>query len=195
MQTDRWQGDCSVGQTRLRSSWSDCYSKSPRRPQVRGLSFPGCCPDELDHCRAQVQACSAHRSLPGALGGEGARSWTRAPSLCRPPSATGLRSGCRPHDCSAPCAWGHGARGSPEWCADPRPGRPSEPSEAHPALWGPFALVGEGGSSMPPSLTTQGVTSPATPSVAPSKGPARLKPKPSTQKGDWKTTIWKDGRP
>ena len=70
-----------------------------------------------------------------------------------------------------------------------------EPSEAHPALWGPFALVGEGGSSMPPSLTTQGVTSPATPSVAPSKGPARPKPKPSTQKGDWKTTIWKDGRP
>ena len=65
-----------------------------------------------------------------------------------------------------------------------------------PAIGGPFALVGEGGSAMPPSLTTiQGVTSPANPTVAPSKGPARPKLKPSTQKGDWKATIWKDSRP
>jgi hypothetical protein len=45
-----------------------------------------------------------------------------------------------------------------------------EPYEAHPATWAPFALVGEGDSSMPPSLPTQGVTSPATPR-APSKAP------------------------
>jgi CHAT domain-containing protein len=66
-----------------------------------------------------------------------------------------------------------------------------EAYEAHPALWGPFALVGEGGSS---HLTTQAMTSP-TPLVPPSKGTARQKPKTGKQQNDWKSTIWKDSRP
>ena len=81
-------------------------------------------------------------------------------------------------------------------CSIPPPAVGAPAQGRHPAMGGPFALVGEGASAMPPSLTTtQGVTSPATPSVAPSKGPARPKPKPSTQKGDWKATIWKGSGP
>ena len=62
-----------------------------------------------------------------------------------------------------------------------------EPHEAHPAVWGPFALVGEGGSS---SIVT---SPPAPPAI---KGPARAKAKTGGQKGgDWKSTIWRDSGP
>jgi CHAT domain-containing protein len=65
-----------------------------------------------------------------------------------------------------------------------------QPFEAHPAVWGAFALVGEGGSSS--HIATQSITSPPASSVPPSKGPARAKAKTGAQKdGDWKATIWK----
>ena len=65
-----------------------------------------------------------------------------------------------------------------------------KPYEAHPAIWAPFALVGEGGSSMPLPLATQGIDPAA--KGPPAKGPARAKAKTRKQKtDDWKTTIWK----
>ena len=84
----------------------------------------------------------------------------------------------------------------------PGPAAAAPAQGRHPVMGGPIALVGEGGSSKPPpSVPTQGVTSPpvtsspVTPSVPPSKAPAHAKAKPATQKGDWKSTIWKDSRP
>ena len=71
-----------------------------------------------------------------------------------------------------------------------------EPHEAHPAHWAPFALVGEGGSSMPPELTPQAVSPPAASPAPPSKVRARAKATTGRQKGgDWKGTIWSDRGP
>jgi hypothetical protein len=70
-----------------------------------------------------------------------------------------------------------------------------QPFEAHPAVWGAFALVGEGGASMPTHPTTQSITSPATRSVPLSKGIARAKVKGGRPPNDWKGTIWKDSGP
>jgi len=62
--------------------------------------------------------------------------------------------------------------------------------EAHPSTWGPFALVGEGGSSLPSQLKTQTIA-PQPASTLPSKGSVRAKQ--SRQKNDdWPTTIWKN---
>jgi CHAT domain-containing protein len=62
-----------------------------------------------------------------------------------------------------------------------------QPYEAHPAIWAPFVLVGEGESSMSTPVTTQTITSPT-----PQKGSARARAKPGTPKNsDWRTGIWR----
>ena len=67
-----------------------------------------------------------------------------------------------------------------------------KPYEAHPAVWGPFALVGEGGSSIPTQLITQAIGPGPTSTAPPAKGPSPAKAKTGKQKtDDWKTTIWR----
>ena len=90
--------------------------------------------DRSAHARRSPNASLLCPSLSsGNIGREGARSWTRAPSLCRPPSATGPRSGCRLRGCSAPCVWGPGARGKckksapASWISRAAGSRPTRP--------------------------------------------------------------------
>jgi hypothetical protein len=54
------------------------------------------------------------------------------------------------------------------------------PHEAHPALWAPFVVVGEGGQESKPQ-------SPATKASAPGKQPARQRPATP----DWQVEVWR----
>ena len=70
-------------------------------------------------------------------------------------------------------------------------------AEAHPAMWAPFAVVGEGGAPAA-ALTTQAI-SPEPPTAAkddatPAPSKTKRLTKPSAPKGgDWKGTIWQGG--
>jgi hypothetical protein len=70
-------------------------------------------------------------------------------------------------------------------------------AEAHPAMWAPFAVVGEGGAPAA-ALTTQAITPEPAPSAKDAAAPAMSKTKPSKKPsapkgGDWKGTIWQGG--
>jgi hypothetical protein len=70
-------------------------------------------------------------------------------------------------------------------------------AEAHPALWAPFAVVGEGGAKAA-ALTTQAIPPepPAAAKDAAAPAPSKTKrPKksPAPKGSDWKGTLWQGG--
>ena len=135
------------------------------------------------------------------------RAW-RAPSSMRAPARCSSRTGRldRTRPSSSPPAPSPSSRRGPPSAA-PRPCACSMREliengtglEVHPAQWGPFVVVGEGGAqlqtaSLPaPSPADASAKSDPPAKEEPAAAPARPKPKATTRKTrspDWKSDLW-----